>query len=145
MIEVTHALSLTQPWATLVAIGAKRYETRSWQTSRRGWIAIHAAKGFPGWCQELCYQQPFAAHLAAAGYNSPKDLPRGDVIALAQLGACISTNQWTPDEGSAEYEFGDYSGDRFAWQFDDIRRLTDPFHARGALGIWTLPQGIRKL
>ena len=26
------ALTLTQPWATLVAIGAKRIETRSWAT-----------------------------------------------------------------------------------------------------------------
>ena len=30
------ALSLTQPWATLVAMGAKRIETRSWATSYRG-------------------------------------------------------------------------------------------------------------
>lgn len=29
-------LSLTQPWATLVAIGAKKIETRSWTTTYRG-------------------------------------------------------------------------------------------------------------
>ena len=40
------ALTLTQPWATLIAVGAKRIETRSWGTSYRGRIAIHAAKGF---------------------------------------------------------------------------------------------------
>lgn len=38
------ALSLTQPWASLVAVGAKRIETRSWRTSYRGPLAIHAAK-----------------------------------------------------------------------------------------------------
>jgi len=38
-------LTLTQPWATLVAIGAKRLETRSWSTGYRGPLAIHAAKG----------------------------------------------------------------------------------------------------
>ncbi len=37
------ALTLWQPWATLVAIGAKRVETRSWSTSYRGPLAIHAA------------------------------------------------------------------------------------------------------
>ena len=42
------ALTLTQPWASLVAIGAKRIETRSWSTPYRGLLAIHAAKGFPG-------------------------------------------------------------------------------------------------
>ncbi len=35
-------LTLRQPWATLVAIGAKRIETRSWSTAYRGRILIHA-------------------------------------------------------------------------------------------------------
>lgn len=38
------AISLWQPWATLIATGAKQIETRSWATSYRGPIAIHAAK-----------------------------------------------------------------------------------------------------
>jgi activating signal cointegrator 1 len=46
------AITLTQPWATLVAIGAKRIETRSWPTNYRGPLAIHAAKGFPKWAKE---------------------------------------------------------------------------------------------
>lgn len=33
-------LSVLQPWASLIAIGAKRYETRSWRTDHRGPIAI---------------------------------------------------------------------------------------------------------
>lgn len=32
------ALSLTQPWATLMAIGAKRIETRSWGAAYRGGV-----------------------------------------------------------------------------------------------------------
>lgn len=38
------ALSLWQPWATLIAIGAKQYETRGWSTPYRGPLIIHAAK-----------------------------------------------------------------------------------------------------
>jgi hypothetical protein len=34
------ALTLIQPWASLVAIGAKRVETRGWRTSYRGPLAI---------------------------------------------------------------------------------------------------------
>lgn len=47
------AITLTQPWATLVAIGAKKIETRSWATGYRGRLAIHAAKGASeiGWPQ----------------------------------------------------------------------------------------------
>lgn len=38
------ALTLYQPWATLIAIGAKKIETRSWDTKYRGPLAIHASK-----------------------------------------------------------------------------------------------------
>lgn len=41
-------LTLHQPYATAIALGHKRYETRSWWTSYRGPLAIHAAKGLPG-------------------------------------------------------------------------------------------------
>ena len=38
------AITLYEPWASLMAIGAKRNETRGCRTSHRGDIAIHAAK-----------------------------------------------------------------------------------------------------
>lgn len=38
------ALTLWQPWASLVALGVKTIETRSWSTSHRGPLAIHASK-----------------------------------------------------------------------------------------------------
>ena len=37
-------LSLHEPWATLMALKAKRIETRDWTTSYRGPLAIHASK-----------------------------------------------------------------------------------------------------
>jgi hypothetical protein len=37
-------ISLWQPWASLVAVGAKRIETRGWATAYRGRLGIHAAK-----------------------------------------------------------------------------------------------------
>jgi hypothetical protein len=41
------ALSLWQPWATLVALGVKKLETRSWSTTYRGPLAIHATATMP--------------------------------------------------------------------------------------------------
>lgn len=38
------ALTLRQPWASLVAIGVKQVETRSWTTAYRGPLAIHSSK-----------------------------------------------------------------------------------------------------
>jgi uncharacterized protein (UPF0264 family) len=39
-----YALSLKQPWATLLVHGLKSIEVRSWPTTRRGPILIHAAR-----------------------------------------------------------------------------------------------------
>ena len=100
------ALTLTQPWATLVAIGAKRIETRSFRVSYRGPLAIHAAKGFPTAVQDsVRYDMRFfaelnpsyAAHIVRSGVKLPPTsiafetlakLPRGAVIATCKLVDC---------------------------------------------------------
>jgi len=70
------ALTLTQPWATLVAIGAKKIETRSWSTPYRGPLAIHAAKRIPKEHGTLWLDEPFLGVLHSAGIVSisPSDL-----------------------------------------------------------------------
>lgn len=39
-----YALTIRQPWAQLIAAGIKQWENRTWKTSYRGPLAIHAAK-----------------------------------------------------------------------------------------------------
>src|SRR4051794_12745444 len=39
-----YALSLKQPWATLLVHGCKSIEVRRWSTARRGPVLIHAAR-----------------------------------------------------------------------------------------------------
>ena len=43
------ALTIRQPYASLIATGAKTIETRSWSTQYRGPIAIHAGKSPRTW------------------------------------------------------------------------------------------------
>jgi len=43
------AITIHQPYASLIACGAKRLETRSWRTNYRGRIAIHAAASDETW------------------------------------------------------------------------------------------------
>lgn len=139
-------LTLTQPWATLVAIGAKRIETRSWSTAYRGPLAIHAAKGLRGMddgqFQRLCNTPPFWDVLQrteyAAGMVLSQLLPRGAIIAVGTLADVVPTRAipWgvlSPQE----FAFGDYSAGRFAWHLANVRRLSEPIPARGALGLWT--------
>jgi hypothetical protein len=148
------ALTITQPWATLIAIRAKRFETRGWQTPHRGPIAIHAGKGVKPvggerGLRELCASQPFKAVLTLAGYEDPADLPRGEIVAAADLVGCFSTDeiaacasglQVTRITGmhpcQHERAFGDYSPDRFAWVLGDVQPVTPGIEARGELGLW---------
>lgn len=137
-------LTLTQPWATLVAIGAKRIETRSWSTKYRGLVAIHAAKGFPIQCLALCGEEPFSTALRD---ELAKDaLPRSQILAIADLVDCVSTNVKNETLSYRERSFGDYSPNRFAWKLANVRRLEVPFAFKGALGLRSLPDEIaRKL
>jgi hypothetical protein len=59
------ALSLWQPWATLIALKKKQIETRSWRTTYRGPLAIHAAKSYPQEARDLCSTEPFYSVLMA--------------------------------------------------------------------------------
>jgi len=105
------AITLWQPWASLLACGAKKYETRSWATSYRGPIAIHAATARPSivlrkvfpllgeWGYALDYdaKRKFLQAIADAfeDYAPIEDplsfieeLPLGSVIATAELVGC---------------------------------------------------------
>ena len=131
------ALTLTQPWATLVAIGAKGIETRNWRTSFRGPLAIHAAKGWSRADRELCWLSPFAEALRAA----PHPLLRGRVIAIAYLDDCRRITNLDGGPGLAslsdrERAFGDYTAGRWAWILTGVVALKEPVPARGALGLW---------
>lgn len=132
------ALTLTQPWATLVAIGAKQVETRSWRTTYRGPIAIHSAKGFPRWARDLCSQEPFAGVLERAplmGLPMPGH-SLGVVLCIVNLWACKPTEDVVHVLGRHERAFGDYSAGRYAWGLRVMRVLPQPVPAKGALGLW---------
>ncbi len=128
------ALSLLQPWASLIAVGAKTMETRSWQTSYRGLLAIHASKAFPGEYRELCTHAPFSSALLAGGIASVNQLPTSAIVAVCMLVGCVPTQGLRP--GEPEASFGDYSPGRYAWMLKNIVRIPEPIPARGSLGLW---------
>lgn len=126
-------LTLTQPWATLVAIGAKQIETRSWMTQHCGALAIHAAKTFPRWAKELCWHEPFRRVLFHSGLVDYKALPLGQIIAVGELTSILHVESLNPPE--PERSFGDYSAGRYAWMLRNMRPI-DPVKASGMLGLW---------
>jgi hypothetical protein len=127
------ALSLTQPWATAIATGAKHWETRSWPTSFRGEVAIHASKGYPKWARE------FAAE-TVGNRVVPHEPPLGKIVCVCYLSACCETRSLVLSEAISEQEqaWGDYAEGRFAFELRDVRQLRIPIPAKGALGFWNV-------
>lgn len=139
------ALSLTQPWATLVAIGAKRWETRGWATKHRGPLAIHASKGFPGDAKLFTVSDVVLRPMRAAGLLTGTgwtvlDLPLGCVVATAVLEDVVTTERLSATcdlaRFNAEAPFGNYAAGRFVWILRDVVALEKPVPAKGRLGLW---------
>lgn len=142
--EVWAAITLTQPWASLMAFAKKLVETRGRRTNHRGWIAIHAAKSFPDDCQRLCHDPAHfwpALHEARVGY--PENLPVGEVIAVTRITDCQRTENIRATLTARELAFGDYSDGRFGYVTDGLRMLKRPIPMRGFQSIpWRMPRPI---
>jgi hypothetical protein len=134
------AISLRQPWATLVVLGAKQYETRDWPTAHRGLLAIHASRSFPEKIAQMCEQEPYRSVLRRAGYNYGADLPRGAVIGTVTVVEVHATEELDLSRLTAEeLAFGDFGPGRFAWKLAEPRLLTEPIKMAGQLRIYEIP------
>jgi hypothetical protein len=131
------AISLTQPWAALVALGVKRFETRSWSTRYRGPLAIHAAKGYPKYARDFT-RSDIHAHAASMRLDV---WTFGAIIAIVDLMDVRPTIDFTPEEdfSTTEAALGDWTPGRFAWEFSHVRTIV-PVPARGSLGLWEWKQ-----
>jgi hypothetical protein len=133
-------ISLWQPWASLICIGAKLIETRHWPTSYRGPLAIHAAMK---WDYETAAALEAANPvLRAAGLPAlDRPLPRGAIVAVCRLVGCEQSHgpgRWP----TLERAFGDLAEGRWAWRLADVRALDPPVPCRGMQGLWTVPDGL---
>lgn len=139
-------ITLIQPWATLIAMGEKKFETRSWSTKHRGDLLIHAGKKVDKF---ICQLAPFNAVLAKHGLKADT-LPTGVIIAKSFLSHCyeVTSNHGHTAllEGgdvvieSNEIYFGDYSEGRFVWELKDVEQIRH-IPAKGQLGLWNYPKG----
>lgn len=148
------ALSMTQPWAQLVAVSAKRVETRSWSTRYRGPLAIHAAKCYPAaarvWGDTPSFRAALIdgmtrAHLPYRHEVTTDDLPTGVIVATCRLVGCFRITRslsYRLETGEGielterELVFGDYEPGRYGWLLADAKALPEPIPARGRLGLW---------
>jgi hypothetical protein len=141
-------ITIWQPYATLLAIQAKKHETRSWYTSYRGPIAIHAsvkwdkslAEAFIK-SSELLVEHDWTPDplLAEIGAMKMGDT-LGKILAVGRLNDCVPAD--LPETfGTIDRELGLFGPGRWAWRISDMR-LVKPLAIRGQLGLWSLPPEI---
>lgn len=100
------ALSIRQPWASLILKAGKDIENRCWQTKYRGRILIHAAKGMTRTEHEDAIE--FAVDAIRANSRSAETsrivtlrelgfafdgLPRGGIIGSVEIADCVSHSE----------------------------------------------------
>ena len=133
------ALTLHQPWASLVAVGAKHIETRSWPCPKSvigERIAIHAGRGL----HIPSHQDEFNRRVAHYLGNFWVSQSRGGVVvATVRVLSCVEmTVQNIADlpAGDDERLFGDYAPGRWMWNLASVELVDPPIPARGYQRIW---------
>lgn len=149
------ALSLWQPWASLISFKEKWIETRSWKAPQYligQRFAIHATlKKDDEVCQFYPFRETLLKHLKTISGSEKFDLPTGAIVATCILKDCVQIESHNPDKlnpyavlsnghivSGNEFYFGDYSPGRWAWILDDIKPLEKPIQAKGRQRIWEL-------
>lgn len=154
------ALTLYQPWASLIAIGAKKIETRNWQTPYRGPVVITASLRFDD-LKELdraIYMDQYKWGTASdfhrfaieAIYEHEKReigglipmLPLGYALCVVDLVDIIRMRtDWIATVSEKERVFGNYAPGRYAWILRNVRMFKEPIRCSGHLSLWdwTLP------
>lgn len=116
------ALTLWQPWASLIVDLRKPVETRSWGTSYRGPLAIHAGMKVDA---DAC---------SRFGYV-PSMVPRGAVLGTSVLSNCVVF----PDDSVTPDDYGDYTPGRFGFVLTEVVKFARPVQAKGMYGLWEWP------
>jgi hypothetical protein len=138
------ALSIQQPFASLVVHGLKRYETRSWPTSYRGPLAIHASRIVRMAQRERCWRPPIRGLLAQAGI-APSDLPLRCLVGVVRVVDCVPAPDLIDELDARERELGDWRDGRHAWLLADAVPLAVPVPWPGQLSLFELPVDVTTL
>lgn len=115
-------LTLKQPWATLIAKGLKEYEFRSWKTSYRGPLLIHAGLGMDKVAKE---------RFKSLGF----DYEKSEIVCLVELLDCIKVDEQFRKERMLENPQVYYQMDQYAWKIKLIKVLSVK-DVKGKLSLW---------
>jgi hypothetical protein len=114
------AITIQQPWAWAVAMGHKRVENRTWRTSYRGPLLIHAGKSLERLADGLKWLNDF-------GITTPDEFIFGALIAQADLVDCVRVRQVRKML---------FAQGPFCFILENVQPIR-PVYCAGQSGLWT--------
>ena len=124
-------LSIIEPWATLIKEKKKYIETRTWKTSYRGELYIHASK------KKINIKDEHIIELLKLIPNI--EMGYGKIICKGKLEDCIYIDENFKEKISKdkqEYLCGDFNIGRYAWILEEVVPLERTIEVKGQLNIW---------
>ncbi len=135
-MNIVKAITLYQPYASLIIAGQKRFETRTWGAQYSGLLVIHAGKTL----EVETGNRTFMYHLLASGLGDYRKLPLGAALGVVWKGKCFKGRSVIPHIDEREKSFGGFEGDdRVAWELFNPVAFDQPIPMRGSQGLWDYP------
>ena len=119
-MSTMRVLTVRQPWASLIVLGHKNIENRTWSTRYRGPLLIHAASAPSVNAREA------RALAASLGVGLPASLPLGRIVGVVNLDECVSHSPSPWFDGPV------------GWQLSGARVLDCGRRICGRLGLWSV-------
>ena len=115
--------------ASLIVEGTKKIETRSWYTSYRGPLLIHAAKRKitrDSWEEDLL---PYIK-------DPLQPVPLGAIVGRVQLVDCVRTEKLVGQISHTENQLGNFADGRFGWVTEKPEVFQTPIPYKGMQGLF---------
>lgn len=122
------AITIKQPFATLIAEGLKQYEFRTWRTNYRGEILIHAGKSI---------DKKAMKKFESLGLS----YPTGCIIAKVTITDCVIVDDKLrsdlKNENALVYSgiINDRKWNGYGFVIRDVFKIK-PIYVKGSLGLW---------
>lgn len=144
------ALSIKQPWASLIAHGIKDVENRTWKTNFRGRIYIHASGAKVIDCLRVLNEEQYLIaqkHFLKLGLNKFSDLPLSAIIGEVDIVDCVINHPSIWADKTFMYEAQEIEGEKpigkpiYNWVLANPVLYDKPIlNVKGKLSFWEFEQ-----
>ena len=131
------AITISQPFADLIATGQKWVENRTWPTPYRGPLAIHAGSG-----------KQYLTTAELAGYVT------GAIVATCDLVACVELDSIRANTRADCHQLEvsgisreqllahEHAEGPWCWVLSEVRPVAEPVPIKGQQKLWDVPDDV---